>query len=157
MWPFTHLPSWRQVLLTVCCAAVMGVGGAATAAAPASAPAASERSAPDPQDAQPSPSAQDWDSRCTDISGSDLCLMWERDSNYEGYLEVWYSKRSGPKRYIHLYVAGCDQPKYQVYEGYIEPGQTRAGAWDGYIYPGSCWVGYLRIGNAQWTTGELYS
>jgi hypothetical protein len=83
--------------------------------------------------------------------------MWERNANYEGYLEVWYQKRSGPKRYIHLYVAGCDQAPYQVYEGYIEPGQTRAGAWDGYIYPGSCWVGYMRIGNARWTTGELYS
>jgi hypothetical protein len=157
MWPFTHLSSWRQVLLTVCCVAVMGVGGATTVAAPASAPAASARAAPDPQDAAPSASAQDWDSRCTDISGSDLCLMWERGANYEGYLEVWYQKTSGPKRYIHLYVASCDHPKYQVYEGYIEPGQTKAGAWDGYIYPGSCWVGYLRIGNAQWTTGRLYS
>jgi hypothetical protein len=106
---------------------------------------------------QPSPSVQDWDSRCNDIAGSDLCLMWERNANYEGYLEVWYQKRSGPKRYIHLEVAGCGLPPYQVYEGYIEPGQTRAGAWDGYIYPGSCWVGYLRIGNARWTTGELYS
>jgi hypothetical protein len=157
MWPFTHPRSWRQVLLTVCCVAVMGVGGAATAAAPASAPAAAERSAPDPLDAEPSASAQDWDSTCNNISGSDLCLMWERGANYEGSLEVFYRKTSGPTRYIHLYVASCGHPKYQVYEGYIEPGQTRAGAWDGYIYPGSCWIGYLRIGNAQWTTGELYS
>jgi hypothetical protein len=106
---------------------------------------------------QQPPSIQDWDSRCNDISGSDLCLMWERNSNYEGTLEVWYSKRSGPRRYIRLYVAGCGLPMHQVYEGYIDAGQTRSGAWDGYIYPGSCWVGYLRIGNAQWTTGELYS
>jgi hypothetical protein len=157
MWPCTYLPSWRQVLLTGCCVAVLGMGGAATAAAPTSAPAEAERSAPDPLDAEPSASAQDWDSTCNNIDGSDLCLMWERGANYEGYLEVFYRKTSGPTRYIHLYVASCDHPKYQVYEGYIEPGQTTAGAWDGYIYPGSCWVGYLRIGNAQWTTGELYS
>jgi hypothetical protein len=50
---FAHTPSWRQVLLSMCCAAVLGVGGAAPAAAPASAPAASERSAADPQTAEP--------------------------------------------------------------------------------------------------------
>ena len=44
--------------VTVCCVAVMGVGGAASSAAPAFAPAASARSAPDPQDAQPSASAK---------------------------------------------------------------------------------------------------
>jgi hypothetical protein len=94
-----------------------------------------------PPAVEESPSVQDWDSRCADIAGSDLCLMWERNANYEGYLEVWYSKRSGPRRYIRLYVAGCGLSPYQVYEGYISPGQTRAGAWDGYLYPGSCWVG----------------
>jgi hypothetical protein len=103
------------------------------------------------------PRAQGWNSRCNNIAGSDLCLMWERNANYDGYLEVWYQKKSGPKRHIRLEVAGCGRAPYQVYEGDIQPGQTRAGAWDGHIYPGSCWVGYLRIGNARWTTGELHS
>jgi len=59
-----------------------------------------------PPAVQESPSVRDWDSRCEGIAGSDLCLMWERNANYEGYLEVWYQKKSGPKRYIRLYVAG---------------------------------------------------
>ena len=106
---------------------------------------------------KPSPSAQDWDSRCNNIRGSDLCLSWWRDSNHQGEVEIFYRKESGPKRYIRLYVALCGHAKLQVYEGYIEPRQTRAGAWDGPISPGSCWVGYMRIGNRQWTTGELRS
>ena len=108
MWSCTHLPSWRQILLTVCCVAVLGGGGAKTVAAPA-APSASERSAPDPQDAQPLPegsvpdpqdaepsaSAQEWDSLCKNM-GSDLCLMWERGANDAGSLEAWYQKAAGP-------------------------------------------------------------
>jgi hypothetical protein len=101
--------------------------------------------------------AQDFDSKCNRIFGSPLCIAWYRNANYQGELEVFYKKNSGPRRYIRLYLASCGQPMAQVYEGFISPGQTRAGFWDGYIYPGSCWIGYMRIGNRQWTTGRLYS
>lgn len=101
--------------------------------------------------------AQDFDSKCNWIFGSPLCIAWYRSANYQGELEVFYKKNSGPRRYIRLYLASCGQPMVQVYAGFISPGQTRAGFWDGFIYPGSCWVGFMRIGNSQWTTGELYS
>jgi hypothetical protein len=107
--------------------------------------------------AQQSPGARDYHSRCNNIAGSNLCLLWQRNSNYKGFLNIAYSKKSGPRRYIRLYVAGCGKAKRQVYAGYIESGQVRSGTWNGYIYRGSCWVGYMRIGNRQWTTGELRS
>jgi hypothetical protein len=102
--------------------------------------------------------AQSWDSRCNWIQGSPLCVAWYRNhATFEGEVEVFYTKNSGPRRYIRLYVASCGSPMFQVYEGYIQPGQTRSGSWDGYVFPGSCWIGYMRIGNARWTTGPLYS
>jgi hypothetical protein len=107
--------------------------------------------------AQQAPSARDYHSRCNNISGSNLCLLWQRNANDKGFLQIAYSKQSGPRRYIRLYVAQCGHAKRQVYAGSIEPGHVRSGTWHGSISPGSCWVGYMRIGNTQWTTGELRS
>lgn len=107
--------------------------------------------------AQQAPRARDYHSRCNNIAGSNLCLLWQRTANYKGFLNIAYSKRSGPRRYIRLYVARCGRAKRQVYAGYIAPGQVRSGTWHGSISPGACWVGYMRIGNTQWTTGELRS
>lgn len=95
--------------------------------------------------------------RCNDISGSPLCVDWHRDANYNGSVGVSYMKNSGPTRYVRLYVASCGQPKVQVWEGNVAAGEFAWGDWNGRVLPGACWVGYMRIGNTQWTTGELYS
>jgi hypothetical protein len=55
---FGHTPSWRSVLLTVCCAAVIGFGGAANAADPSSDPASSESAAADANAVQPGTRSQ---------------------------------------------------------------------------------------------------
>ena len=136
---------------------LIGVVGAVVLLFTAGAGLAEAESAVAQAAAQQSPSARDYHSRCNNISGSNLCLLWQRNSNYKGFLNISYSKKSGPRRYIRLYVALCGHAKRQVYAGYIEPGHVRSGTWNVYIYPGSCWVGYMRIGNTQWTTGELRS
>jgi hypothetical protein len=99
----------------------------------------------------------DEDERCNDISGSPLCVGWFRDANYNGTVWVEYYKTSGPTRHVRLYVASCGQPKVLVYEGDVSAGRRVTGGWNGRVSPGACWVGYMRIGNQQWTTGELYS
>lgn len=95
--------------------------------------------------------------RCNDISGSPLCIDWYRDANYNGSVSVSYRKDSGPTRYVRLYVASCGQPMVQVFAGNVSAGGYVWGSWHGRILPGACWVGYMRIGNTQWTTGQLYS
>lgn len=97
--------------------------------------------------------------RCNDISGSPLCIRWQRDTPRpgEGIVEVWYTKNSGPARFVNLYVASCGQPMVRVFSGTVAAGDTGWGYWDGYPRPGSCWVGYMRIGNSQWTTGQIIS
>jgi hypothetical protein len=93
--------------------------------------------------------------RCNDISGSPLCLVIEGALNSSGRVSVRYHKKSGPVRYIRLYIASCGRAKELVYEGKIAPTQLKLGGKWKHLSYGSCWVGYLRIGNTQWTTGEL--
>lgn len=95
-------------------------------------------------------------SRCNDISGSPLCIGWRRDAGGHG-VTVSYKKNSGPTRHVRLYIAGCGLPMTLYWEGDLSPGQTGVGTWGGVPQPGSCWVGYMRISNSQWTTGEIYS
>ena len=47
------------------------------------------------------------------------------------------------------------KPKELAYQGSIAPGQTKYGSKVKYIYFNSCWVGHMKIGNTQYTTGEL--
>jgi hypothetical protein len=136
---------------------IIGVVGAIVLLLTAGAGLAEAESAVAQAAVQQAPSARDYHSQCNNISGSNLCLLWQRNANDKGFLQIAYSKQSGPRRYIRLYVAQCGHAKRQVYAGYIEPGHVRSGTWHGSISPGSCWVGYMRIGNTQWTTGELRS
>ena len=55
---FDRTPSWRSVLLTVCCAAVIGFGEAANAADPSSDPASAESAAADAKAVQPGARSQ---------------------------------------------------------------------------------------------------
>jgi hypothetical protein len=94
-------------------------------------------------------------SRCNNIAGSPLCITVNGSLNNTANVTVSYRKNSGPVRSIRLYVSACRTPRQLVYQGSIAPGQTRYGSKVRHIYFNSCWVGHMRIGNTQWTTGEL--
>jgi hypothetical protein len=94
-------------------------------------------------------------SRCNDIAGSPLCITVNGNLNDTANVTVSYRKNSGPVRSARLYLARCGKAKELVHQGSVRPGQTIYGSKIKYIYFNSCWVGYLRIGNTQWTTGEL--
>jgi len=127
-----HTRSWRQVLLTICGAVVLVIAGLAADVA----------------------AEKQWH-RCNDISGSPLCLVIDGELDGKGHVGVRYHKKSGPVRSIRLYIASCGRAKELVSEGNIAPTQLKLGGkWKSLSYS-SCWVGYLRIGNTQWTTGEV--
>ena len=115
------------------------------------APAASPAQAAQPADVA---AAKQWD-RCNDISGSPLCLVVSGTLHSTGSVSVRYHKQSGPPRSIRLYIASCGRAKELVYQGNIAPTQFKLGSKLKHLSYSSCWVGYLRIGNTQWTTGEV--
>ncbi|MEV0616457.1 hypothetical protein AB0I81_24295 [Nonomuraea sp. NPDC050404] len=98
--------------------------------------------------------AASW-SRCNDISGSPLCISVTGNLNANATVRVSYTKNSGPERFVGLYLSACGSPQGLVAQGTVGPGDTIAGSRVRYIYFNSCWVGHMRIGNTQWTTGEL--
>ncbi|MEU0558118.1 hypothetical protein [Dactylosporangium sp. NPDC006015] len=93
--------------------------------------------------------------RCNDISGSPLCISVNGALNSTATVMTSYQKNSGPDRSISLYLSACGTAKELVYQGSITVPGTRYGSRAKYISYNSCWVGHMRIGNTQWTTGEL--
>jgi hypothetical protein len=141
------LMRWSRCILGPVIRLVAGLAAALAMIVPAASPAHA---------AQPADVAAEkqWD-RCNDISGSPLCLVITGELDGKGHVGVRYHKKSGPVRSIRLYIASCARAKELVYEGNIAPTQLKLGGkWKSLSYS-SCWVGYLRIGNTQWTTGEV--
>ncbi|MEW9556242.1 hypothetical protein [Nonomuraea sp. NPDC050783] len=93
--------------------------------------------------------------RCNDISGSPLCISIWGDLNENADVNVWYSKNAGPERLVQLYLSACGGQRDLVAQGTVEAGDTIDGSRVKYIYFNSCWVGHMRIGNTQYTTGEV--
>ncbi|TDC98877.1 hypothetical protein E1292_33815 [Nonomuraea deserti] len=92
--------------------------------------------------------------RCNDISGSPLCIV-VGGVNQTTFIRTYYHKRSGPKRYVGLYVALCDTAGRRVFNGYVSAGQVVTGGVRRWVSSGGCYIGFMRIGNAQYTTGRL--
>jgi hypothetical protein len=102
----------------------------------------------------PAQAAAGW-ARCNDISGSPLCISVNGPLNGTATVMTSYQKNSGPTRSIQLYLSACGTAHELVYQGSITPPETRYGSKAKHIVYNSCWVGHMRIGNTQWTTGEL--
>ena len=77
--------------------------------------------------------------------------------NQTTFIRTYYQKRSGPRRYIGLYVALCGTFGRRVYAGYISPGQVASGGLRRWVSRGGCYIGFMRIGNTQYNTGPLYA
>jgi hypothetical protein len=122
---------------------ILGMAGMFAAPANAAAPAGASL-------------AKHW-STCNDISGSPLCISILGDLDANADVNVWYSKNSGPDRLVRLYLSKCGSSRDLVAQGTVEAGDTIDGSRVKYIYFNSCWVGHMRIGNTQYTTGELYT
>lgn len=91
---------------------------------------------------------------CNNIYGSPLCIV-VGGIDQTTFISTYYHKRSGPKRFIGLYVALCDTRGRWVYAGYISPGQVATGGIRRYVLRGGCHFGYMPIGNARYVTGAL--
>ena len=111
-------------------------------------------------EAQPVNSVREWH-RCNVLWGSPLCISVRGSLNQRANIKVWYSKNSGPKRSARLYLLAfgkrCKGRVRQVLvaQGTVKPHETLSGGKVRHIYLYSCWVGRMRIGNRQFTTGEL--
>ncbi|MGW4793770.1 hypothetical protein ACWEPC_15350 [Nonomuraea sp. NPDC004297] len=92
--------------------------------------------------------------RCNNISGSPLCIV-VGGVDQTTFIRTSYHKRSGPKRYVGLYVALCDTAGRRVYAGNVSAGQVVTGGLRRWVSKGGCYIGFMRIGNTQYNTGRL--
>ena len=93
---------------------------------------------------------------CNDLWGSPLCISVRGSLNDKADIKVWYSKNSGPRRFVRLYLRRCGKPgRDLVVQGYVKPHETIDGGKVRHIFFKSCWVGDMRLGNRNFTTGEL--
>lgn len=111
-------------------------------------------------EAQPVNVERKW-RRCNVIGGSPLCIFIKGNLNQRADIRVWYHKNSGPKRFakIHLFSFGkrCEgrARRELIAQGTVKPNETIGGSKVRHIYLYSCWSGSMRIGNRQFSTGEL--